>query len=69
MIASALLEEKNKAQKRLDEQANHDLEQYFRNAHHNVEKLAQKFGFKIRYEDIKGGFLTPVREESTTTTE
>lgn len=69
MIESALLKEKYETQKRLDEQANHDLKQYFSNAHHNVGELAEKFGLTIRYGDIKGGFLTPVHEESTTTTE
>lgn len=69
MIGSALLKEKHETQKRLDEQANHDLKQYCRNAHHNVEELAEKLGFDIRYGDIKGGFLTPAHQESTTTTE
>ena len=69
MIESALLKEKYETQKRLDKQANHDLKQYFRNAHHNVKELAEKLGLEIRYGDIKGGFLTPVHEESTTTTE
>ncbi len=69
MIESALLREKYETQKRLDEQANHDLRQYFRNAHSNVEKLAEKFGFDIQYGDIKGAFMTPVHEESTSTTQ
>ncbi len=69
MIESALLKEKYKMQKRLDAQANHDLRQYFRNSHHNVQALAEKFGVEIRYGNIKGGFLTPVHEESTAATE
>ena len=69
MIESVLLKEKYETQKRLDERANHNLKQYFRNAHHNVEELAEKFGLDIRYGEIKGGFLTPVHEESTTTTQ
>ncbi len=69
MIESVLLKEKYETQKRLDEQANHDLRQYFRNAHRNVEELVQKFGFEIQYGDIKGTFLTSVHEESASTTE
>jgi len=69
MIESALLKEKYETQKRLDERANHDLKQYFRNAHQNVEELAEKFGFDILYGDIKGGFLTPVHEDSAATIE
>lgn len=65
MIESALLKEKLETQKRLDEQANHDLKQYFRNAHDNVKELAAKRGLDIQYGNIKGGFLTPVHEEST----
>lgn len=68
MIESILLKEKYETQKRLDERANHDLKQYFRNAHHNVGEIAKKLGLDIRYGDIKGGFLTPVHEESPTTT-
>lgn len=69
MTESALLKEKFETQKRLDAEANHDLKQYFKNAHHNVEELAKKFRVDIRYGNIKGGFLTPVHEKSTTTTE
>lgn len=69
MIESALLKEKYETQKRLDEWANHDLKQYFTNAHRNVEKLSKKFGLDIQYGDIKGGFLTPVHEEPTTAAE
>lgn len=69
MIKSVLLKEKYEAQKRLDDQANHDLKQYFTNEHHNVEELSKKFGLDIQYEDIKGGFLTPLYKESATTIE
>lgn len=69
MIESALLKEKYETQKSLDEQANHDLQQYIKNAHHNVEELTEKFGIQIRYGDIKGGFVAPVQEEKTTTTD
>lgn len=69
MIESALLKEKYETQKRLDEQANHDLRQYFRNAHCNVEELVEKYGFEIQYGDIKGSFFPSVREESPSTTE
>lgn len=42
MTESALLEEKYKTQKRLDEQSNHDLKQCFKNAHNNVEELTKR---------------------------
>lgn len=69
MIESALLKEKYKTQKSLDEQANHDLHQYVKNAHYTVEELTEKFGIQIRYGNIKGGFVAPIQEEKTMTTE
>jgi len=67
MITNQLLEAKYKAQKLLDEKANHDLRQYFKNSHRNALDLAQKYGLVIRYDDIESGYLEPAYEETTET--
>jgi len=69
MIKSVLLDEKFETQKRLDEKANHNLEQYIRNAHQTVKEMAEKFGLDLHYGDSKGGFLSPIHGESKSTVE
>jgi len=63
MIIDPILEEKYNAQKRLDEKANHDIEQYFENCHYNVLETAKKYGFTLQYGEINGGFIEPLDEE------
>ncbi|NOY60833.1 MAG: hypothetical protein GXO75_18140 [Calditrichaeota bacterium] len=63
MITNPVLEEKYKVQKQLDEKANHDLKQYFANSHQNVKKLFNKYGKKLYYGNIEGGFLEFVYDD------
>ncbi len=64
MITNHLLEAKDKAQKLLDEQANHDLRQYFKNSHRVALELAQKYGLAIQYDNLESGYLKPACEEA-----
>lgn len=63
MISNHLLEEKYKAQKYLDDKANHNLSQYFQNSHKNVIKIFKKYGIKLNYGSLTGGFLKPDHKE------
>ena len=49
MITNPLLEAKYEAQRRLSEQADHDLQKYPEIYQHIFEKLEQKYGRKFRY--------------------
>ena len=62
MITNPLLEEIYATQRRLDKKAGHDIRKYAENAHLNVLEMAKKYGFKLKYGKIKGGYLEPIRK-------
>jgi hypothetical protein len=43
-------------QQRLDEEANHRLEDYAENAHRHVQELANTYGFTVHYGTRIGGY-------------
>ncbi len=57
MIPDAL-EEIYTTQKRLDENAHHDLKEYVENAHRHVQEMAKIHGFALQYGTRIGGYET-----------
>ena len=55
MITTPILEEIYAAQKQFDNEANHNLQEYVRQAHQHVSNLAKEYGFKLTYGTIIGG--------------
>ncbi len=49
MITNELLKIKYNTQKRLDQEANHSLEKYIEISHKNIQKIAAKYGLKLKY--------------------
>ncbi len=49
MISNPILEAKYKAQKEMDEKANHDMNTYVENVHQIVMNLSHQYGLKIKY--------------------
>ena len=52
MINQLILDEKYEAQKRLNEEADNDIEKYLKNCHQNVIEMSKKYGVKIRYSKV-----------------
>jgi len=55
MITTPLLETKYKAQKQLDEEAQHDVEKYIENSHRIVRAVAAKYGVTFNYGHVEAG--------------
>lgn len=64
MITTPLLEEIYNTQKRLDEEAQHDLNKYIENSQKIVLEVEKKYGLKFKYGQLKGQTLEPL--QSTT---
>ncbi len=64
MITTPLLEEIYKTQKRLDEEAQHDIEKYIENSQKMVLEIEKKYGLKFNYGQLKGQTLEPLRKVS-----
>ncbi|MBC8527355.1 MAG: hypothetical protein ISS28_00960 [Candidatus Cloacimonetes bacterium] len=62
MITNKLLEEKIKAQKRLDEKAHHDIKQYIENSHKSISKIESKYGVKVKYVRKDCGYLESLQD-------
>ena len=54
MITTPLLEDKYKAQKQLDEEAQHDIAKYVENSHNIVRAVETKYGVKFNYGHLQG---------------
>jgi len=62
MITTPLLEEIYLTQKRLDEEAQHDIEKYIENSQKMVLEIEKKYGLTFKYGPIKGHTLKPLRK-------
>jgi len=62
MITTPLLEEIYNTQKRLDEEAQHDIEKYVENSQKMMLEIEKKYGLKFKYGKIQGQTLEPLRE-------
>jgi len=57
MITNHLLEEKERVQKQLAEEAQYDVFKYMENTHKNVLEAQAKYGLKLRYGQREGGTI------------
>ena len=64
MITTPLLEIKYKAQKQLDEEAQHDIGRYVENSSRIVREIEAKFGLKFKYTQRLGGEIDPPGSQS-----
>jgi len=62
MITTPLLEEIYNTQKRLDEEAQHDIEKYIENSKKMVLEIEKKYGLKFKYGELEGRTLEPLRK-------
>ncbi|RKZ39365.1 MAG: hypothetical protein DRQ41_10685 [Gammaproteobacteria bacterium] len=60
MITTPLLEEIYDTQKRLDEEAQHDIEKYIENSQKMVLEIEKKYGLKFNYGQLEGRTLEPL---------
>jgi len=60
MITTPLLEDKYKAQKQLDEEAQHDIAKYVENSRNIVREVEIKYGVKFNYGHLQGGKIEPL---------
>lgn len=56
MIIQIMLNDIYATQKRLDEEAHHNLKEYVENAHRYVQEMAETQGFTLRYGTRIGGY-------------
>jgi hypothetical protein len=63
MITTPLLEEIYNTQKRLDEEAQHDLDKYVENSKKIVLEVEKKYGLKFKYGQLQGQIMAPLREK------
>lgn len=56
-MTNPLLEAKYKVQKKLDEEAQHDIKEYAKNSHRIVGEVEALYGFKFNYGPIEDGFM------------
>jgi hypothetical protein len=64
MITTPLLEEIYLTQKRLDEEAQHDIKKYIENSQKIVLEIEKKYGLKFKHGPMKGQPLEPVKVNS-----
>jgi len=64
MITNHLLEEKDRIQKKLAQEAQYDVFQYMENTHKIVQEAQEKYGLKLKYVNLQGGTLKPFLEMS-----
>jgi hypothetical protein len=55
MITTPLLDEKNKAQRKLAAQAHHDVSEYLALSHSIVAAVSSKYGYRFKYGSLRGG--------------
>jgi hypothetical protein len=53
MMTNPLLEAKYQVQKRLDEEAQHDIREYAKNSHRIVSEIEQAYGIKFKYKTVE----------------
>ena len=53
------LNEKHRTQRRLAQEANHNIPTLSKNAHDAVPRIEQLYGLKFKYGKIEGGYLEP----------
>ncbi len=63
MIINPILKEKYDSQKRLNIKANNNLRIYFKNTHHNVSEMAEKYGLQLQFTEKKGGYIELIKED------
>jgi len=63
MITTPLLEEIYNTQKRLDEEAQHDLNKYIENSQKIVLEVEKKYGIKFKYGQFQGQTLEPLQSK------
>jgi hypothetical protein len=51
MMTNPLLEAKYQVQKRLDEEARHDITEYAKNSHRIVSEIEAAYGIKFKYNE------------------
>ena len=54
MITTPPLEEKYKAQKKMDDEAQRDLKTYVKNIHRAVAEVEKQYGLKFQYGNMRG---------------
>ena len=65
MITTPLLEEKERVQRKLAEEAQYDVRKYMENTHKIVLEAQKKYGLTLKYGDRKGGTLEPLWTQPT----
>jgi len=60
MITNPVLEEKNRVQMTLAEEAEYDVHKYSELIHRIVLDMQQQYGFKVNYVTRRNGVLVPV---------
>lgn len=64
MMTNPLLEAKYQVQKRLDEEARHDIAEYAKNSHRIVGEVEAKFGIKFKYGCLQSASMDICNEPS-----
>lgn len=54
MITTPPLEAKYQAQKKMDDEAQHDLKTYVRNTHAAIVEVEKQYGLKFQYGNVRG---------------
>ncbi len=54
MITTPPLEAKYKAQKKMDDEAQHDLKTYVKNTHTAVAEVEKQYGLQFQYGNVRG---------------
>ena len=60
MMTNPLLEMKDKTQKQLTKEAQHDIAKYVENSHSMVREVEAQYGIKFHYGAREGGEIEPV---------
>ena len=65
MITTPLLEEKYDSQRKLEDEAGHDITRYFELSHKIVADISFMHGYRFKYGKIQGGEIEPVLKQKT----
>jgi len=64
MMINPLLEAKYKVQRKLDEEARHNITEYAKNSHRIVIDVEEQYGVKFKYGLLQGGHSLICMESS-----